>query len=53
VCDAALIRAASRRSAPAWDDRCVALLVAAVPLATEQYGEYVRQVARWVADRSG
>jgi uncharacterized protein YutE (UPF0331/DUF86 family) len=31
----------------------VARLVAAVPLATEQYGEYVRQVARWVADRSG
>ena len=28
-------------------------LVAAVPLAAEQYGEYVRQVARWVADRDG
>jgi uncharacterized protein YutE (UPF0331/DUF86 family) len=31
----------------------LALLVAAVPLAAQQYGEYVRQVARWVADRSG
>jgi uncharacterized protein YutE (UPF0331/DUF86 family) len=31
----------------------LARLVAAVPLAAEQYGEYVRQVARWVADRSG
>jgi len=31
----------------------VGLLVAAVPLAAEQYAEYVRQVARWVADRSG
>ena len=29
------------------------LLVAAVPLAAKQYGECVRQVARWVADRSG
>ena len=37
----------------AYVDLDVALLVAAVPLATEQYGEYVRQVARWVADRSG
>jgi hypothetical protein len=24
-----------------------------VPLAAEQYAEYVRQVARWVADRNG
>ena len=31
----------------------LARLVAAVPLATDQYGEYVRQVARWVSDRSG
>jgi len=31
----------------------VARLVAAVPLASEQYAEYVRQAARWVADRSG
>ena len=37
----------------AYVDLDVALLVAAVPLAAEQYGEYVRQVARWVADRSG
>ena len=35
----------------AYLDLDVARLVAAVPLATEQYGEYVRQVARWVADR--
>ena len=34
-------------------DLDVARLVAAVPLASEQYAEYVRQVARWVADRSG
>jgi len=33
-------------------DLDVARLVA-VPLATEQYAEYVRQVARWVADRNG
>jgi hypothetical protein len=31
----------------------VGLLVAAVPLASEQYAEYVRQVARWAADRNG
>ena len=31
----------------------VARLADAAPLAAEQYGEYVRQVARWVADRSG
>jgi uncharacterized protein YutE (UPF0331/DUF86 family) len=31
----------------------VARLVAAVPLAVDEYGEYVRQVARWVADRTG
>lgn len=36
----------------AYVDLDVALLVAAVPLATEQYGEYVRQVARWLADRA-
>jgi uncharacterized protein YutE (UPF0331/DUF86 family) len=33
-------------------DLDVQRLVAAVPLATGQYGEYVRQVARWVADRT-
>jgi uncharacterized protein YutE (UPF0331/DUF86 family) len=37
----------------AYVDLDVARLVAAVPLASEQYAEYVRQVARWVADRSG
>ena len=37
----------------AYVDLDVGLLVAAVPLATEQYGEYVRQVARWVGDRNG
>jgi uncharacterized protein YutE (UPF0331/DUF86 family) len=37
----------------AYVDLDLALLVAAVPLARDQYGEYVRQVARWVADRSG
>jgi uncharacterized protein YutE (UPF0331/DUF86 family) len=36
----------------AYLDLDVARLVAAVPLATEQYGEYVRQVARWVTDRA-
>jgi uncharacterized protein YutE (UPF0331/DUF86 family) len=36
----------------AYVDLDVARLVAAVPLATEQFGEYVRQVARWVADRA-
>jgi uncharacterized protein YutE (UPF0331/DUF86 family) len=36
----------------AYVDLDVRLLVAAVPLAAEQYGEYVRQVARWVADRT-
>lgn len=30
----------------------VSQLVAAVPLAVEQYGEYVRQVARWLTDRA-
>jgi uncharacterized protein YutE (UPF0331/DUF86 family) len=34
-------------------DLDVARLVAAVPLAAEGYGEYVRQVARWLADRAG
>ena len=34
-------------------DLDLARLVAAVPLASEQYAEYVRQVARWVADRNG
>jgi hypothetical protein len=29
------------------------LVAAAVPLASEQYAGYVRQVARWVADRNG
>jgi uncharacterized protein YutE (UPF0331/DUF86 family) len=37
----------------AYVDLDVARLVAAVPLAIEDYGEYVRQVARWVADRAG
>jgi len=37
----------------AYVDLDVGLLVAAVPLATEQYGEYVRQVAGWAADRNG
>ena len=37
----------------AYVDLDVGRLVAAVPLAAEQYGEYVRQVARWVADRNG
>jgi uncharacterized protein YutE (UPF0331/DUF86 family) len=37
----------------AYVDLDVGLLVAAVPLASKQYGEYVRQVARWVADRNG
>ena len=36
----------------AYLDLDVARLVAAVPLATEQYGEYVRQVARWLTDRA-
>ena len=36
----------------AYLDLDVERLVAAVPLATEQYAEYVRQVARWVADRA-
>jgi hypothetical protein len=26
--------------------------VAAVPLAIDQYGEYVRQVARWLRERA-
>jgi uncharacterized protein YutE (UPF0331/DUF86 family) len=37
----------------AYVDVDLARLVAAVPLASEQYAEYVRQVARWVADRNG
>jgi uncharacterized protein YutE (UPF0331/DUF86 family) len=37
----------------AYVDLDLARLVAAVPLASEQYAEYVRQVARWVADRNG
>jgi uncharacterized protein YutE (UPF0331/DUF86 family) len=37
----------------AYVDLDLARLVAAVPLAAEQYAEYVRQVARWVADRNG
>ena len=36
----------------AYLDLDVQRLVAAVPLASEQYGEYVRQVARWLADRA-
>jgi uncharacterized protein YutE (UPF0331/DUF86 family) len=36
----------------AYVDLDLARLVTAVPLAVEQYGEYVRQVARWVADRT-
>ena len=36
----------------AYLDLDVERLVAAVPLATDQYGEYVRQVARWVAHRA-
>ncbi len=31
----------------------VSRLVAAVPLAVDQYGEYVRQVAGWLAGRGG
>ena len=38
--------------APAYLDLDLERLVAAVPLATEQYGEYVRQVARWLTDRA-
>ena len=37
----------------AYVDLDLARLVAAVPLASEQYAEYVRQVARWVTDRNG
>ena len=37
----------------AYVDLDLARLVAAVPLASERYAEYVRQVARWVADRNG
>ena len=37
----------------AYVDLDLARLVAAVPRASEQYAEYVRQVARWVADRNG
>jgi hypothetical protein len=37
----------------AYLDLDVARLVAAVPLASEQYGEYVRQAARWLADQNG
>ena len=37
----------------AYVDLDVEQLVAAVPLALEQYGEYVRQAARRVADRDG
>ncbi|MGZ8750285.1 MAG: type VII toxin-antitoxin system HepT family RNase toxin, partial [Pseudonocardia sp.] len=37
----------------AYIDLDLARLVAAVPLASEQYAEYVRQVARWAADRNG
>jgi uncharacterized protein YutE (UPF0331/DUF86 family) len=33
-------------------DLDVERLVVAVPIAAEQYGEYVRQAARWVADRA-
>ena len=36
----------------AYLDLDVDRLVVAVPLATDQYGEYVRQVARWVAHRA-
>lgn len=35
----------------AYVDLDVQRLIAAVPLAAEQYGEYVRQVARWVGER--
>ena len=37
----------------AYVDLDVTRLADAAPLAAEQYGEYVRQVARWVADRNG
>jgi uncharacterized protein YutE (UPF0331/DUF86 family) len=37
----------------AYVDLDVARLVAAVPLAADGYGEYVRQAARWLADRAG
>jgi uncharacterized protein YutE (UPF0331/DUF86 family) len=36
----------------AYIDLDVDRLVVAVPLAAEQYGEYVRQATRWVADRA-
>ena len=36
----------------AYLDLDVDRLAVAVPLATEQNSEYVRQVARWVADRA-
>lgn len=51
---AALAPAAGLRNVlvHAYVDLDVARLVAAVPLATEQFGEYVRQVAGWVADRA-
>jgi uncharacterized protein YutE (UPF0331/DUF86 family) len=35
----------------AYLDLDMELLVAAVPMAREQYGEYVRQVARWLRDQ--
>ena len=44
---------AAREDPAARDLDIGVLLVAAVPLAAEQYAEYVRQVARWVADRTG
>ena len=37
----------------AYIDLDLARLVAAVPLVSEQYAEYVRQVARWATDRNG
>jgi uncharacterized protein YutE (UPF0331/DUF86 family) len=36
----------------AYVDLDVQRLVVAVPLASEQYGEYVRQVARWLTHRA-
>ncbi len=36
----------------AYLDLDVARLVAAVPLAVDEYGEYIRQVARWLAERT-
>ena len=36
----------------AYVDLDVDRMIASIPLAAEQYGRYVAQVARWVRDRS-